>query len=114
MISIVQDDKEDWNHEASSMDRVYSNAVFTIAAAAADGATDGFLTTEPRSIACIPLCSGNTAKSGGRAFVLNDSAVEFDQEIEKSTWEQSWLDYSRAPSLKEDSLLWKTLCILWM
>jgi hypothetical protein len=86
VISIVQDDKEDWNHEASSMDRVYSNAVFTIAAAAADGATDGFLTTEPRSIACIPLCSGNTAKSGGRAFVLNDSAVEFDQEIEKSTW----------------------------
>jgi hypothetical protein len=37
-LCIIQDDVEDWEHEASKMDRVYQNSTLVIAAS---GAKDG-------------------------------------------------------------------------
>lgn len=49
-LCIVQDSAEDWATEASRMDQVYSRALFTIVADAADNSTSGFLQPPSRQV----------------------------------------------------------------
>jgi hypothetical protein len=42
-LCIIQDDLDDWAEESAKMSRIYANAVLTIAASAAENATQGFL-----------------------------------------------------------------------
>lgn len=42
-LCIIQDDNQDWEHEAGRMEQVFSNATCVIAASSATGSAEGFL-----------------------------------------------------------------------
>jgi hypothetical protein len=59
-ICIVQDDLNDWAEESAKMSHIYTDAVFTIAASAAENAMEGFLGPRQRREAKINPTAKNS------------------------------------------------------
>ncbi|KAI1761141.1 hypothetical protein GGR53DRAFT_522602 [Hypoxylon sp. FL1150] len=75
-LCIIQDDKQDWAHEAGRMEQVFSGAYVTIAASSAKSSNEGFLEPrEPRS--CVQLSTQNS----GRVYVC-PNIDNFHQDVE--------------------------------
>ncbi|KAJ4295494.1 hypothetical protein N0V90_007507 [Kalmusia sp. IMI 367209] len=55
-LCIIQDDKQDWEREAESMGRVYSNAILTLCALSSSSCNEGFLQRHSSTLA-IPFRS---------------------------------------------------------
>lgn len=78
-LCIVQDDLEDWETEAASMEQVFSFATFTIAASSANSSEEGFLSsTRDQS----PFVTVRTP-SHGTGFICK-SIDNFHQDVERS------------------------------
>ncbi|KAJ0109966.1 HET-domain-containing protein [Diaporthe amygdali] len=74
-ICIVQDDPEDWEHEAYHMSRVYSNSLFTIISGS-DSATGGlFLPRDQLKVSAAEVTIGPEAGSPTHQLVMYPSLV---------------------------------------
>ncbi|CAJ0553238.1 Ff.00g117500.m01.CDS01 [Fusarium sp. VM40] len=99
-ICIIQDDKEDWEHESANMLSVYANASLTIAASNGDDSHKGLFTEIPsRKYAQIDYAFGGIQ---GQALAFScplkgeTFCIETDRE-EKSSRFPIFLDYITLP-----------------
>ncbi|KAH7335103.1 heterokaryon incompatibility protein-domain-containing protein, partial [Pyrenochaeta sp. MPI-SDFR-AT-0127] len=79
-LCIVQDEISDWHSECSTMDRVYRNAFFNIAATASRNSHGGLFFDRPKSKPCTVVLS---AGRGRETFLLVDTAL-FEKDIADS------------------------------
>jgi hypothetical protein len=91
-LCIIQDDPQDWNAEAATMNQVYKGAYLTLVATSAICALDGFLkrrtsTYPPVKIPYINLISG---EASGSFYLLprysHWAENDFDKYIEATKW----------------------------
>ncbi|KAK8045022.1 HET-domain-containing protein [Apiospora rasikravindrae] len=92
-LCIVQDNPEDWLHEAPRMAKIYSNSYVTIVATSATSAHDGFLKrTEPYALpARIPYCipSEGSVEAGFCYMQIKYSSFMYHEptmELEEASW----------------------------
>lgn len=91
-LCIIQDDLNDWNLEASRMEKVFSSADFVIAASSASSSEDGFL---PAARNQQPFITVKTP-SNGKAFIVK-SIDRFHQDVEESVLNRrGWVLQERA------------------
>jgi hypothetical protein len=77
-LCIIQDNPEDWNHEAKRMQDVYAGAYCTIAATSAINSYAGFLERTVRS-ECIHIHD-----TSGRQFYVCTEVDDFDNNVEEA------------------------------
>lgn len=89
-LCIVQDDKRDWEVEASKMGDIYRNAHITIVAAKSRSTNDGFLDRQkPEDSVSIPFSSKKYPQASGNyqiSFSPSGYSSQFVQDIEQSKW----------------------------
>jgi len=77
-LCIIQDDEEDWSHEAKTMALVYEGAYFTIAATAAKDGTQGlFMPRTPQNLVEVP-CNPTDPTSGSMYLGIKDQTAKFE------------------------------------
>ncbi|KAF2734668.1 HET-domain-containing protein [Polyplosphaeria fusca] len=87
-LCIVQDNREDWDHESKLMERVFSSAYVTLAATCAGGTDDGFLKQRPKR-QCVVLTKQD--RNGEMPYdfceAIDNFAIDVDQgELNKRGW----------------------------
>jgi hypothetical protein len=109
-LCILQDDKDDWERESSTMFQMYLSATLTVAAAASWSSTEGLFRTaqSPRKSHCLLYGQSNKSKTGDGgtfAWSMRDSAdaTRPDNNIRWSRWG------SRAWTLQEQALSSRTV-----
>ncbi|KAH8665061.1 heterokaryon incompatibility protein-domain-containing protein [Tricladium varicosporioides] len=95
-LCIIQDNEEDWAHEAAIMGDIYRQAYVTIIAASSKSTNDGFLRRHPpaRSVS-LPFRSQKHPRISGEysvSFMGSETyPAEFVSDVERSTWnERGW------------------------
>jgi hypothetical protein len=91
-LCIIQDNKEDWDHEAARMQQVYSNAVCVIAASSASSSNDGFLNIQRQPRPWVALRS-----SSGTLNYVCKSIDNFHLDVEEAALnKRGWVLQERA------------------
>lgn len=111
-LCIIQDDKDDKDHEISQMATIYKNAAITLAAGTAERASDGFLDNAgskpavylPESKFAIPV--EEQGKMG--TVYLSAEPYEPDHPLDKRGWTlQEFMLSSRMLIFSDYQLLWQ-------
>lgn len=87
-LCIIQDDREDWQHESKLMEQVFSSAYVTLAATCANGTEDGFLKARPdRQVVNLTRQDGSEDFSYYLSEAIDDFPIDVDQgELNKRGW----------------------------
>jgi hypothetical protein len=96
-LCIIQDSKDDWNHEARLMGKIYTHATCNIAASDAPDSTHGCL--YPRSPRAIQPDAVDLGPAEGKHYILNRTDI----------YEHQHILYTRAWVLQEAILARRTL-----
>ncbi|KAF4825353.1 Serine/threonine-protein kinase Nek7 [Colletotrichum tropicale] len=93
-LCIVQDDLEDWENEAASMEQVFSSANVTIAASSSPSSEEGFLSVKRDQTASVTV----RTPSNGTGFICK-SIDTFHRDVESSVLNnRGWVFQERALS----------------